>query len=140
MSEDELILSEIGEDDEQQLYDTYKKVLAIARKEKAISEGESYDLMYVNQQYHRQYMFLRKAKSSLLLVVANFDDHQAAVDVRIPAHAFEFLGMKEKSYKAHDLLTDAAYEMSLKADQTVHVEVDARSAAVLKLQSPRTKQ
>ena len=126
--------------DEQQLYDTYKKVLAIARNEKAISEGESYDLMYVNQQYHRQYMFLRKAKSSLLLVVANFDDQQAAVDVRIPAHAFEFLGMKEKVYKAHDLLTDAAYEVSLKADQTVHVEVDARSAAVLKLQSPRTKQ
>ena len=119
--------------EEQQLEETYKKVLNIARKEKAVTEGVSYDLMYVNQQYHRQYMFLRKSKSSQLLVVANFDDVPATVDVRIPAHAFEFLSLREKKYAASDLLHDKQAELELKADQPIHVEVPARSAVIYKL-------
>ena len=120
-------------DEEQQLNEVYHKVLNIARKEKAVSEGESYDLMYVNQQYHRQYMFLRKAKSSQLLVVANFDDAPAVVDVLIPAHAFEFLGLREKTYAATDLLGGDSMTLALKKDQTVRVEVAARGAVVLKM-------
>jgi glycosidase len=119
--------------DEQQLADIYNKVLNIARKEKAVSEGASFDLMYVNQQYHRQYMFLRKSKTSLLLVVANFDDHVATVDVRIPRHAFEYLGLREKRYTATDLLNDSTTALELKADGTVPVVVPERGAVVLKL-------
>lgn len=119
--------------DEQHLYETYAKVLGIARKEKAVAEGESYDLMYVNQQYHHQYMFLRKAKSSQLLVVANFDNQSVTVNVRIPAHAFEFLGLKQKRYMATDLLTDTTMQLMLKADETVAVEVVGYGAVILKL-------
>jgi len=119
--------------DEQQLADVYQKVLNIARKDKAVSEGESFDLMYVNQQYHRQYMFLRKSRTSLLLVIANFDDNAAEVDVRIPAHAFEYLGLREKKYAATDLLSGSTATLELKADQTVRVEVPERGAVVLKL-------
>ncbi len=113
--------------------DIYRKVLNIAQKEKAVTEGLSYDLMYVNRQYHRQYMFLRKAGNSLLMVVANFDDAAAEVDVCIPAHAFEFLKLREKSYKATDLLSDEKTTLSLEADKTVHIEVPARYAVVYKL-------
>lgn len=120
--------------EEQQLADVYQKVLNIARKEKAIAEGLTYDLMYVNQQYHRQYMFLRKSKTSQLLVVANFDDAPATVDVQMPAHAFEFLGLREKAYTATDLLSDQeATVLNLKADQTVSVTVPARYAVIYKL-------
>ena len=119
--------------EEQQLADIYRKVLNIAQKEKAVTEGLSYDLMYVNRQYHRQYMFLRKAGNSLLMVVANFDDAAAEVDVCIPAHAFEFLKLREKSYKATDLLGNTTTELRLGADQTVHIEVPARYAVVYKL-------
>ena len=119
--------------DEQQLYDVYRKVLNIARKEKAVAEGLSYDLMYVNQQYHRQYMFLRKSKTHTLLVVANFDEASARVDVRIPAHAFEFMAIREKAYTATDLLNDSTATLELKADQTVSVEVPAYGAVVYKL-------
>jgi len=119
--------------DEQQLADVYQKVLNIARKDKAVSEGESFDLMYVNQQYHRQYMFLRKSRTSLLLVIANFDDNAAEVDVRIPAHAFEYLGLREKKYAATDLLSGSTATLELKADQTVRVEIPERGAVVLKL-------
>ena len=48
---------------------------------------DSFDLMYVNGQYQRQYAFLRKADSEVLLVVVNFDDLPVVMDVMIPAHA-----------------------------------------------------
>ena len=120
-------------DEEQALYDTYKKVLTIARKEKAVGEGLTYDLMYVNQQYHRQYMFLRKSKSSTLLVVANFDDADAAVNVCIPAHAFDYLQLREKTYAATDLLSGSTTSLTLKADAAVGVVVPARNAVIYKL-------
>ncbi len=120
-------------DEEQALYDTYKKVLTIARKEKAVGEGLTYDLMYVNQQYHRQFMFLRKSKSSTLLVVANFDDADAAVNVCIPAHAFDYLQLRQKTYAATDLLSGSTTELTLKADAAVGVVVPARNAAIYKL-------
>ena len=119
--------------DEQQLADIYNKVLNIARKEKAVIEGASFDLMYVNQQYHRQYMFLRKSKTSLLLVVANFDDRVAIVDVCIPRHAFEYLGLREKRYAATDLLSGSTTSLELKADGTVPVIIPERGAVVFKL-------
>ena len=119
--------------DEQQLYETYKKVLGIARKEKAVSEGASYDLMYANQQYHRQYMFLRKSKTGLLLVVANFDNTPAAVDVFLPAHALDFLGIREKTYTATDLLGGSATQLDVKADKAVSLVVPASGAVIYKL-------
>ena len=119
--------------DEQQLADIYNKVLNIARKEKAVSEGASFDLMYVNQQYHRQYMFLRKSKANLLLVVANFDDQVATVDVCIPRHAFEYLELREKRYAATDLLSGSTTSLELKADGTVPVIIPERGAVVFKL-------
>ena len=120
--------------EEKQLADTYKKVLTIARKEKAVVEGAFYDLMYVNPDCHRQYMFLRRAsKTSQLLVVANFDDNDAAVSVRIPRHAFEFLNMSEGAYAATDLLNGGTQELALNASEAALIQVAARSAVVLKL-------
>ena len=120
--------------DEKQLAATYKKVLTIARKEKAVVEGAFYDLMYVNPDSHRQYMFLRRAsKRSQLLVVANFDDADVTVGVNIPQHAFEFLSMNEGLYSATDLLSGTSADLTLSAQHPVVLTVEARSAVVLKL-------
>jgi len=118
---------------EQQIADTYKKVLTIARKEKSVSEGVSYDLMYVNQQCYRQYMFMRKSKTSLLFVVANFEDAEVEVDVFVPAHAFEFLELRERDYNGTELLTGRTENICLKANHTVHIKVPARGAVIYKI-------
>lgn len=118
---------------EQQIADTYKKVLTIARKEKSVSEGVSYDLMYVNQQCYRQYMFMRKSKTSLLFVVANFEDVEVEVDVFVPAHAFEFLELRERDYNGTELLTGRTENICLKANHTVHIKVPARGAVIYKI-------
>ena len=121
--------------DEKKLYDIYNKVMHIAASEKAVSQGQMFDLMYVNGHYHRQYIFLRKAGAEVLLVVSNFDDSTAAVNVTIPAHAFDFLSIKEKNAVATDLLTDSQFKITLKRDSEIPLVVDPLSAIVLKFKA-----
>lgn len=121
--------------DEKKLYDIYNKVMHIAASEKAVSQGQMFDLMYVNGHYHRQYIFLRKAGAEVLLVVSNFDDSTAAVNVTIPAHAFDFLSIKEKNALATDLLTGSQFKITLKRDSEIPLVVDPLSAIVLKFKA-----
>ena len=113
----------------------YDKVLNIARSEKSIVEGDSFDLMYVNGQYQRQYAFLRKADSEVLLVVVNFDDLPVVMDVMIPAHAFDFLNMKEKGTVSTDLLTGERIRLQLQRDMPVAVSLKPLGAVVMKFKA-----
>ena len=122
--------------DEKALADIYNKVLNIARTEKAIANGVSFDLMYVNGGYHRQYAFLRKAGSEVLLVVVNFDDLPSTMDVTIPAHAFDYLKLKErKTVTAVDLLTGKEIKRQLYRDCYVSVDLEPLGAVVLKFKA-----
>ena len=120
-------------DDEQQLFDIHKKTMLLARKEKAVSEGIFFDLMYVNQHMERQYAFLRYVEGELLLVAVNFDDRDVVADIHIPAHAFDYLGMKEKMVIATDLLTRERLAMALHKDRGVRMEIAAHSGRVWKV-------
>ena len=113
----------------------YDKVLNIARSEKSIVEGDSFDLMYVNGQYQRQYAFLRKADSEVLLVVVNFDDLPVVMDVMIPAHAFDFLNIKEKKVVAMDLLTGERIRLQLQRDMPVVVSLKPLGAVIMKFKA-----
>lgn len=121
--------------DEKELKEMYDKVLGIAKTEKAVCEGASFDLMYVNGAYNRQYAFLRKADNEVLLVVANFDEAMAVINVTIPGHAFDYLKIKEKNAIATDLLTDQSLKITLKRDEAVSVELQPLSAVVLKFKA-----
>ena len=122
--------------DEKALKDIYNKVVNIARQEKAVYDGISFDLMYVNGDYHRQYAFLRKAGSEVLLVVVNFDDLPSTMDVTIPAHAFDYLKLKErKSVTAVDLLTGKEIKRTLTRDCYVSVDLEPLGAVVLKFKA-----
>ena len=123
--------------EEQQLFDIHKKTLLIARKEKAVSEGTFFDLMYVNGHLQRQYAFLRKADNDLLLVVVNFEDHDVDVDVNLPAHAFDYLQLKESTAMAADLLTKEKQSMLLHPDGSVRMNIAARSGRVWKVKCKR---
>ena len=111
-------------------------MLTIARTEKAVTNGVSFDLMYVNGDYHRQYAFLRKAASEALLVVVNFDDLPSTMDVTIPAHAFDYLKLKErKNVTAVDLLTGKEIKRQLYRDCYVSVDLEPLGAVVLKFKA-----
>ena len=110
----------------------YNKVLNIARSEKAVSEGLMFDVMYANQQYRQQYAFLRKADKETLFVVANFADVPVTMNITIPDHAFDYLELLEKAYKAVDLLTGTQVSLVLIRDQQVSIALPPRGAVVYK--------
>ncbi len=124
-------------DDEQYIYTMHEKVLQIARKEKAI-DGDFYDLMYANPwsdkfDNNRLFVFLRKKDRDILLVVCNFSDHVADIDVNIPAHAMRTLSIAEKAYKAKDLLTGEQQTLQLQENGKVSMTVQAYGARIWKL-------
>ena len=121
--------------EEKALKAMYDKVLNIARSEKSVAEGESFDLMYVNQQYQRQYAFLRKSDTEVLLVVANFEEQSVDMDVMIPAHAFDYLQIKEKNAIATDLLSGKKKRIVLRRDETVSMQLPPLGAVVLKFKA-----
>ena len=119
--------------DEKALYDNYKRILQIARKEPSVSSGVFFDLMYVNGSLSRQYAFLRKLDKDLLLVVANFEDHDVNVDVFLPAHAFDYLKMAEKKAVATDLLTKEKLAVLLKPDGGIRMDIPANGGRIWKI-------
>ena len=120
---------------EKYLYDMYCKVMNIAQNEKAVTKGEMFDLMYANGHLQRQYAFLRKAGGEVLLVIANFADTPTTLNVNIPAHAFDYLGLNEKNALATDLLNNSKQRLLLKRDEAVTVEVPANGSVVLKFRA-----
>ena len=122
--------------DEKALANIYNKVINIARSEKAVCEGVSFDLMYVNGDYHRQYAFLRKAGNEVLLVVVNFEELTTTMDVTIPAHAFDYLKLRErKNVTAVDLLTGKEIKRQLYRDCYISVDLEPLGAVVLKFKA-----
>ena len=115
-----------------ELTQIYNKVLNIARSEKAVSEGLMFDVMYANQQYRQQYAFLRKADKETLFVVANFADVPVTMNITIPSHAFDYLNLLEKAYKAVDLLSGTQASLVLMRDQQVSIALPPRGAVVYK--------
>ena len=120
-------------DDEKAIFHIYKKTLQMARREDAVINGVFFDLMYVNQHLSRQYVFLRRAGSDLLLVAVNFDGNDADISVNIPTHAFDYLQLKERKGVAHDLLSSEKMSLQLKSDSAVNMNIGAYGARVWKM-------
>ena len=126
-------------DQEKELRHFYQTVLTLCNKEKAISKGEFFDLMYVNSDGwmmnpHRQYVFMRKCDDELLLVITNFDSIPVNISVNIPQHAFDFWGMRQyPEIKSRDLLTGKSEKIAFCADKPVVTDVPAYGGKILKI-------
>ena len=121
--------------EEKQLKELYNKVMTIASKEQTVTEGVSFDLMYVNGHLQRQYAFLRKAGSEVLLVVTNFEEIERTIEVTLPAHAFDYLKLKEKNAQATDLLTGTKLKLPLHRDGSVTLTLSPFGALILKFKA-----
>lgn len=115
----------------------YQQILRLAHREKAIYEGEFFDLMYVNPQSWRfnprhHYAFLRKSGNEVLLVVVNFSDQYETVSVTLPEHAFDYLHLPETTVSAVDLLSGESMDILLRKDGLVSMDVRPWSGRVYK--------
>ena len=127
-----------GLDEEQRtLRQFYRQLLRVARSEKAITQGEMYDLTYAQGEgfnKHEHYAYIRKYKQHILLVVLNFDDRQCDISVRIPQEAFALLQQPEYAMvEAIDLLTNTLYTFPLSAHTPVCLTLPAWKGVILKI-------
>lgn len=123
--------------DEHKIETLYQKILRIAGHEKAVFEGQTFDLMYVNGYSdhfspHAQYAFMRKCDDDVLFVVANFGDTEAKCQVAIPDHAFDFLQLPERTVEAVDMLTGETQCLNLKRNGLLPADVPPYSGRIYK--------
>ena len=78
----------------------FATAVRFAAEDEAIDKGCTYDLCYCNAgsdgfDKNRHYAFLRDHEEHTLLIVANFTSKHAQMNLKIPSHAFEWLGIAE---------------------------------------------
>ena len=124
---------------ETDLQQFYSRLLHVCTEEPAISNGDFYDLMYVNPSSnlfnpHRHYAYLRRYKDEVILCVANFDEHEADIAVNIPEHVFELYSLRpNKRVHATDLLTDKSLNLSFSPERPATIHVPALGGVMLKM-------
>ena len=118
-------------DDERALLDKYRELLNFARSCDAVRRGTTYDLCYCNLSSdgfnkERHFVFLRSSqgKDSLggetILVACNFSSSKARMSICIPAHAFDWMGIRKTQ--------------TLNPSTPITVEVEPYDGTVMKIQ------
>ncbi len=144
------------EEAEKELYGVYSKLFAIAMNQKAIKEGETYDLEYANFDTpgfdtNNNFVFARKVKESckngsqaqcseLILIAADFSQSAKTLNVKLPQHLFDFWNLQEGEYFAENLLEESSCnggsdlpKLSLGRDRVVELPVNIYGISIIKL-------
>lgn len=125
---------------EKEIEAQYKKILGIANKEAAVANGDFFDLMYVNPTTEsfdasKQYVFLRKYKDELLIVLANFSDEERTCKINIPQHAFDYLKINKGIMQSTDLLNGSKGSICLSSESPVKLTVKPWNGRIIKVKS-----
>ena len=86
--------------EEAKVFVRFAEALRTAADDNAIAKGSTYDLNYCNYSSEgfnkdKHFAFLRDYEKHTVLVVVNFSSTPANLKVKIPGHAFEWLGIEE---------------------------------------------
>lgn len=104
----------------------YKSLLGLAQKP-LFSEGSFYDLNYHQPHFADRglYAFLRAYGKELALVVVNFHGEPQTVEVAIPPHAFEVLGLSLEVLRVTQWPSGGETFVRLFPDQHYQIKVPA---------------
>ncbi|MBP5687962.1 MAG: alpha amylase C-terminal domain-containing protein, partial [Muribaculaceae bacterium] len=122
--------------EERQLRRFYKKVLRLCNSEKAIAQGEFYDLMYANRDTincDKVYAYYRHYGNECLLIIANFGDQDESVNLHTPLHAFYTMLLKPGTYNACELLTASEMTILIDPNTPINLTIPHRNAMIIKL-------
>lgn len=122
---------------EKALRNRYKKLLAVATREKGISQGEFFDMMYANYNLSgfdisRNYIFARRYQDELYLICVCFGPYGVSADIRIPSHMFEYWDMEEGEYECRELMNGETRQAAITPDGTFRINAFPYSTAVWK--------
>lgn len=119
------------------LLQQFIKILNLACTNKAITQGQMFDLGYVNPELVRHFAFFRKYKSQLLLCVVSFASAGTDTALNIPRHAFDYLGINEGTYTAVDLMDGCKMSLDLNAEHALNLHLRAYGVRLLRLRAQR---
>lgn len=126
--------------EEQQLRTFYQSLLTLSLKEQALTEGEIFDLMYVNYDNphfnaNKHYAYFRKKDDSLMLICVNFDTISENIEINIPQHAFTYLQIPDgNEVSVTDLLTGKEEPLQpLGSKQPFRIYLESYTGKILKL-------
>ena len=90
--------NELLTDEEKTLRKKYSDILNEATSEIAISEGDFYDLMWINEHLvdANCFAFLRTCKSQHVVYIVNFNDYPVETSLKLNVHVFDFLNISQK--------------------------------------------
>ncbi len=85
-------------EEEAEVFCKFAQAVRTASMDDAIRKGTTYDLCYCNMgsegfDKNRHFVFLRDFEEHTLLIAANFSNQEANMKIRIPEHAFEWMGI-----------------------------------------------
>ena len=115
----------------------YRQLLRLANEERAIREGDTFDLMYVNPQSEHfdprcHFAFLRKKGGEAMLVVLNFSAEARELGVCIPSHAFDYMHLPEEEVAVTELWSGGKKKVELKKDGNFPVSIGAYGVRIYK--------
>ena len=84
--------------EEAEIFCKFAAALRFAAEDQAINQGTTYDLCYCNMgsegfDKNRHFAFLRDHENHTLLIASNFSGTDAKMKLRIPEHAFDWMGI-----------------------------------------------
>ena len=121
-----------------ELREYYKKILNIAKKEKAISRGSFYGLAYCNKDnsyFPSEHIkaYLRKYEDELIIIIINFGRCEHKLRLNIPKNAFDVLRIPDnKASIVKELLTEEESICALTFACPFEETVPALSTKILK--------
>lgn len=129
---------------ERWLRDMYSRILNLCNKEKAISLGAFFDLMYVNYQNpslnpHRHFVYLRSYKDVTLLIAVNFSHNTADLRINIPSDAFNMLDIPRGTVLATELLSGEVSEKNLSDTEPFDTFIAPHNAVIWKIEHSKIK-
>ena len=124
---------------ERRLRALYRKFLGLCNSEKALSCGQFFDLMYVNQETldtRYQYAYLRYYGTEMVLIVANFGDKAVDTFIHIPQHALDCASMPHGTCNCEELLGDGeTTTIALTENTSIPVNVAPHGAIMLRIKN-----
>lgn len=129
---------------ERWLRDLYARVLNLCNKEKAISDGAFFDLMYVNYHNpslnpHRHFVYLRSYGDVTLLIAVNFSHNTADLRINIPSDAFNMLAIPRGTVEATELLSGEMSGKILSDTVPFDTFIAPHNAVIWKIEHSRIK-
>ena len=132
-------------EEQKKLRGFYQDLLKLTNTSDAIRNGAFYDLQYANGQttgYNnaKMYTYLRHSGKQKLLIACNFDLNQPAkTTLKIPAHAWETMGLDSKGTYALKEIFMHPQTTTIEAEKGIAIEMEANSVRVFEINTAKGK-